>query len=118
MSKRKIDQQKKDKILSEINQIYDEAYELGYNHGRQQNANDIDSTQIMITNAFDKLQQLVEFSPNGVEFSHKLFEVVHCKDCKYHTSSDDFMSNKCAIRLGIWPDGDFCNHGARKESDK
>lgn len=60
---RNIPQATKDNILHYVNQVYDEAYELGYQHGRRQGKSDIEKTQQMIEDAVKSLQELVRTSP-------------------------------------------------------
>ena len=55
---RNIPQATKDNVLHYINQVYDEAYELGYQHGKRQGESDIEKTQRMIEDAVQSLKEL------------------------------------------------------------
>ena len=55
---RNIPQSIKDNVLHYINQVYDEAYELGYQHGKRQGESDIEKTQRMIEDAVQSLKEL------------------------------------------------------------
>lgn len=66
MSKyRNIPQATKDNVLHYINQVYDEAYELGYQRGRLQSDRDIKSAQQMIEDAIKNLHELKQEPRRG-----------------------------------------------------
>lgn len=66
MSKyRNIPQATKDNVLHYINQVYDEAYELGYQRGRVQSDRDIENAQQMIENAIKNLRELKQEPKRG-----------------------------------------------------
>lgn len=108
MSRRNIDQRRKERILEEINQVYDEAYELGYQSGRRQNE-DIAYTGDIIAQALKTLKGLTEDSAN--------IDIVMCKNCKYYTPLDSNHIFDCEWGLSVFEDN-FCSHGVRKESEE
>lgn len=66
MSKyRNIPQATKDNVLHYINQVYDEAYELGYQRGRVQSDKDIENAQQMIEAAIKNLHELKQEPKRG-----------------------------------------------------
>lgn len=91
MSKyRNIPQATKDNVLHYINQVYDEAYELGYQRGRVQSDSDIKSAQQMIEDAIKNLRELKEepkrgkwedmATPLGASYGRHEFV---CSECDY-----------------------------------
>lgn len=88
---RNIPQATKDNILHYVNQVYDEAYELGYQHGKRQGESDIEKTQQMIENAVQSLQELTvkqtnksdDIPCNTCEYFHTVEEALPCCECKY-----------------------------------
>ena len=86
---RNIPQATKDNILHYVNQVYDEAYELGYQHGRRQGESNIEKTQRMIEDAVESLQEL---RVNQT----KLFDNLPCNTCKYvRTAEDELPCCEC-----------------------
>lgn len=83
MSKyRNIPQATKDNVLHYINQVYDEAYELGYQRGRVQSDRDIENAQQMIENAIKNLRELKQ-EPKCGEWMDKreLYKTAVCSEC-------------------------------------
>ena len=89
---RNIPQATKDNILHYVNQVYDEAYELGYQHGRRQGESDIEKTQRMIEDAVESLQELRVNQTNEpnyrrpcgtCEYFHTEEEALPCCECMY-----------------------------------
>ena len=109
MSRRNIDQRRKERILAEINQVYDEAYELGYQSGRRQNEHDIAYTGDIMAQALKTLKKMTEESAD--------IEIVMCKNCKYYTPVDSNRIFFCEKGLWVFED-DFCSKGERKESEE
>lgn len=92
MSKyRNIPQATKDNVLHYINQVYDEAYELGYQHGKRQGESDIEKTQRMIEDAVESLQELTikqtnkpdDLPCNTCEYFHISEGAVPCCECMH-----------------------------------
>ena len=115
MSKRNIDQRRKERILAEINQVYDEAYELGYQSGRRQNEHDIAYTGDIMAQALKTLKELTEESADDDKD-----EIIFCRDCKHRRLESDDIGDypKCKLHGGIWWLGDFCSKGERKEDEE
>lgn len=81
---RNIPQAIKDNVLHYINQVYDEAYELGYQHGKRQGESDIEKTQRMIENAVQSLQELTVKQTNKPDD-------LPCDTCEYLQINDDAL---------------------------
>lgn len=111
---RNIPQATKDNILHYVNQVYDEAYELGYQHGKRQGESDIEKTQRMIEDAVESLQGLVRTSPEEFVTELKPYEeIVRCKDCEFYKKNGDLGA--CDIHeLSIVGVGDFCSFAKRR----
>lgn len=80
---RNIPQATKDNVLHYINQVYDEAYELGYQHGKRQGESDIEKTQRMIEDAVQSLKELTANQTNQAE------EALPCCECMYFAESEE-----------------------------
>ena len=88
---RNIPQAIKDNVLHYINQVYDEAYELGYQHGKRQGESDIEKTQRMIEDAVQSLKELTINQTNKPDdipcktcvYYHRAEEALPCCDCMY-----------------------------------
>lgn len=88
---RNIPQATKDNILHYVNQVYDEAYELGYQHGRRQGESDIEKTQQMIEDAVESLKELT------ANQTHQ-FDDPPCKTCEYfQTNEGAFPCCECIL---------------------
>ena len=86
---RNIPQATKDNILHYVNQVYDEAYELGYQHGKRQGESDIEKTQRMIEDAVESLKEL---TINQTDKS----DGIPCNTCKYvRTAEDELPCCEC-----------------------
>ena len=115
MSKyRNIPQATKDNVLHYINQVYDEAYELGYQRGRVQSDRDIDNAQRMIEDAIKNLHELKQVPKRGKWVDKGDFYV--CSECGKrmpYAVLDSELSQAYAFM------SDYCPHcGARMESDE
>lgn len=84
---RNIPQATKDNILHYVNQVYDEAYELGYQHGKRQGESDIEKTQRMIEDAVQSLKELTinqtDLPCNTCEYFHTAEEALPCCECMH-----------------------------------
>lgn len=78
---RNIPQSTKDNILHYVNQVYDEAYELGYQHGKRQGESDIEKTQRMIEDAVESLKELTINQTNKSDD-------LPCNTCEYFNIAD------------------------------
>ncbi len=79
---RNIPQATKDNVLHYVNQVYDEAYELGYQHGKRQGESDIEKTQQMIEDAVQSLKELTINQTNEPNYRRP------CGTCEYFNLAD------------------------------
>lgn len=111
MSSRDIDQRRIERILTEINQVYDDAYELGYQSGKQQKESEIERTNHMMEQSLNRLKRLINEANEKVE-------VVRCKNCKFQGKplTDEFTPCKHEKGLLFALDENFCSYAERKKS--
>ena len=70
MSSRDIDQRRIERIRTEINQVYDEAYKLGYQSGKQQKESEIEHTNNMMEQSLNRLKRLINEANEKVKVYH------------------------------------------------
>ena len=110
MSKyRNIPQATKDNVLHYVNQVYDEAYELGYQRGIVQSDRDIKNAQQMIEDAIKNLRELKQEPKRGEWIEHNDGIVLcECSECheKYLLYEEHILGRNYCPNCGADMRGD------------
>lgn len=98
---RNIPQATKDNVLHYINQVYDEAYELGYQRGRVQSDRDIENAQQMVEDAIKRLHELKQVPKRGYWLDAREEDPCWfiCSECKTMVDADYNYCPHCGCAM-------------------